>query len=67
MPEEVRHIQVNGKYRVKFLRAAGVKTGDGFEVEANGDGLVDCMKDAQTLYADAISSTAQTRPEPAKD
>lgn len=50
MAEEVRHITVNGKYRIKIEKAAGVKTGDGFCVEANSDNIEEVQREAQTLY-----------------
>ncbi len=59
MPEnqEVRHYQVNGKYKLKLMRAAGVKTGDGFEVEVNGDNFMDTLGDANKLYQEAKKLT----------
>ena len=53
MAEEVKHYQVNQKYRVKFEKAAGVKTGDGFAVEANGDDLDIIISQAEALYREA--------------
>ena len=47
--EEVKHYQVNGKYRVVFERSA-VKGVDGFKVEANGDDMEAVRKDANDLY-----------------
>ena len=47
---EVKHITVNGKYRVKIEKAAGVKSGDGFTVEANDDDLDKVQLQAQALY-----------------
>ena len=48
--EIANNYQVDRKYTVKFSRAAGVKTGDGFEVEANGDNIDLVSVDANTLY-----------------
>ena len=50
MTEETRVIQVNGKYRIVIEKAAGVKTGDGFKVEANGDDMLAVETDAACLY-----------------
>ena len=47
--EEVRHYQVNGKYRIVFERSA-VKGIDGFKVEANGDDKEQTHADALILY-----------------
>ncbi len=54
--EEIKHYQVNGKYRVVFERSA-VKGIDGFKVEANGDDYVQTMGDAQSLYSEAARFT----------
>ncbi len=37
MTEEVKHYQVNGKYRIVIERAASTKGTLGYKVEANGD------------------------------
>jgi len=50
MAEEIKHYQVNGKYRIVIEKAAGVKTGDGFKVEANGDDMLTVETDAAFLY-----------------
>jgi hypothetical protein len=47
--EEVKHYQVNGKYRIVIERAASTKGVDGFKVEANGDDLDQVTKDADKL------------------
>lgn len=52
MSEEVRHIQVNGKYRVCFERS-GVKGIDGFKVEANDDDIDIVLAKAEYLYIQA--------------
>ncbi len=62
MAEEVRHIQVNGKYRVCFEKAASANKIDGFKVEANGDDLVTTQKEANTLYDDAIRKVEANKP-----
>ena len=59
MAEEVKHYQVNGKYRVVFERSA-VKGIDGFKVEANGDDIEVVRKDANDLYKYAQSETTIT-------
>ena len=56
MTEEVKHIQVNGKYRVQFERSA-VKGVDGFKVEANGDNMDEVVEDAKKLYSYATTAT----------
>ncbi len=53
----VNNYQIDRKYTVKFSRAAGVKTGDGFEVEANGDNIDLVKVDAETLYNYACIKT----------
>ena len=60
--EIVNNYQVDRKYTVKFSRAAGVKSGDGFEVEANGDNIDLVKVDAETLYKYAKSVTASGIP-----
>jgi hypothetical protein len=55
--EIVNNYQIDRKYTVKFSRAAGVKTGDGFEVEANGDNIDIVKVDAETLYTYACNKT----------
>jgi len=59
MAEEIKHYQVNGKYRVVFERSA-VKGIDGFKVEANGDDTASVLNDAQTLYGYAKDITVST-------
>jgi len=58
MPEEVKHYQVNGKYRIVFERSA-VKGIDGFKVEANDDDLDQVELFAQALYHYAIRITME--------
>lgn len=50
MAEEQVIIHKDSKYRVVYERAAGVKTGDGFKVEVNGDYLDEVETQAQALY-----------------
>jgi hypothetical protein len=47
--QEVKHYQVNGKYKVQYERSA-VKGQDGFRVEANSDNLAEAETDAAILY-----------------
>lgn len=54
--EEVKHYQVNGKYRVQFERSA-VKGQDGFKIEANGDDMILVEADALMLYIKAKNLT----------
>jgi hypothetical protein len=55
--EEIKHFQVNGKYRVQYERSA-TKGVDGFKVEANGDEYPKVLEDAQSLYVKAILTTS---------
>ena len=62
----VTHITQNGKYRIKIEKAAGVKTGDGFTVEANGDTLTSVKEDIAYLYDTAkimVISSVPVMPE----
>jgi hypothetical protein len=59
----VTHIQENGKYRIKIEKAAGVKTGDGFTVEANADSLADLWPDIDNLYQGAQKLVKPSVPE----
>lgn len=60
MPEvsEVKHYQVNGRYKVQFERSA-VKGQDGFKVEANDDNM-----DLAQLYAETLYKFAQDKTKP---
>jgi len=58
MNEEVRHIQVNGRYRIVIERAASTKGVDGFKIEANGDDMEGVAVDASLLYEKAKTITA---------
>ena len=58
MSEEVKHIQVNQRYRIVIERAASTKGVDGFKVEANGDDSAEVLADAHILYKQAIGMTA---------
>lgn len=53
---EVKHYQVNGKYRLQLERSA-VKGVDGFKVEVNSDSIEDAEKEIQKLYDYAIGLT----------
>ena len=59
MTEEVKHYQVNGKYRVVFERSA-VKDRDGFKVEANDDDADNAFEIATILYNHASRVTKPT-------
>ena len=48
--QQITHIYLNSRYRIVFEKASGVKTGDGFKVEANGDDLTSVQEDAELLY-----------------
>ena len=56
MAEEVRHIQVNGRYRMQIERSA-TKGIDGFKVEANGDDMNGVESDVMLLYQSALVMT----------
>jgi hypothetical protein len=51
--QEIKNYQVDRKYSVKFIKAAGVKTGAGYEVEVHGDNLNDVMNESATLKVHA--------------
>ena len=55
--QQVTHIYLNSRYRIVFEKASGIKTGDGFKVEANGDDLTSVQEDAELLYNYAGSLT----------
>jgi hypothetical protein len=55
--EEVKHYQINGKYRIQYERSA-VKGQDGFKVEANGDDFNEVLNDADKLYQVAKCATS---------
>ncbi len=57
---EVKHYQINGRYRMVIERAASTKGVDGFKVEANGDDIESVRKDAQDLYLSAQGITSPT-------
>lgn len=54
--EEVKHITVNGKYKVIIERSA-VKGIDGFKVETNSDNIDEAMVQANILYVKAKELT----------
>lgn len=58
MAEEVKHYQVNGKFKVIIERAA-VKGVDGFKVEANNDELLFAVQDAKALYESVKNITQE--------
>jgi len=53
MAEEVKHITVNGKYRVVYEQTATAKGVIGFKIEANGDDMETTLVDAHTLLESA--------------
>tara|TARA_Y100000310_G_scaffold204700_1_gene204931 strand:- start:4142 stop:4351 length:210 start_codon:yes stop_codon:yes gene_type:complete len=60
MAEEVRHYQVNQRYRIVIERVgSSTKQIDGFKVEANGDDLDRVEEDAGILYNRAMGLTDQ--------
>jgi hypothetical protein len=60
--QEVKHYQVNGKYRIVIERAASTKGVDGFKIESNGDDLDQVAKDADALVQRAIQVIAVNIP-----
>lgn len=54
--QEVRHYQVNQRYRIKFERAASTKGVIGYTVEANGDDILTVQKDVEEMrqFAEAL-------------
>lgn len=56
--DEIKHYQINGKYRVVFERSA-VKGVIGYKVEANGDKINQVMKDAEALKRQAEEATQE--------
>jgi len=63
MTEEVKHITLNGKYRIVFEQAASTKGTLGFKVEANGDDLNQVELDAQVLLSWAKTKAPVVPPE----
>jgi len=63
-PQEVRHIQVNGRFRVVFERAASANKTDGFKVEANGDNILEIESQAYDIYQWALSVVKASLPVP---
>ena len=61
--QEVKHITLNGKYKMVIERAASTKGIDGFKVEANGDDLSNLEVDIRLLYGKAKDLTATAIPE----
>jgi hypothetical protein len=47
--QEVKHYQINGKYRIKLERAASTKGVIGYTVEVNGDMIEDVIMDARSI------------------
>ena len=60
MTDEVKHYQINGRYRMVIERAASTKGVDGFKIEANGDDIELVRIDASMLYDKAKDLTAHT-------
>lgn len=57
--DEIKHYQINGKYRVVFERSA-VKGVIGYKVEVNGDEINQVLMDAKTLKRQAEEATQET-------
>ena len=64
LTQDVRHIQVNGRFRVVFERAASANKTDGFKVEANADLIATATEDAARLYAWALTLVETNKPVP---
>jgi hypothetical protein len=62
-PPEIKHYQVNGKYRIKIERAASTKGVLGYTVEANGDNIDDVWNDVFTLKSNVEKITPLPAPE----
>ncbi len=58
--EEVKHYQVNGKYRIVIERAASTKGVDGFKIEVNNDDLNLALDESNTLYEAMKTRTSVT-------
>jgi hypothetical protein len=61
--QEVKHYQVNGKYRIVIERAASTKGVDGFKIEVNNDDLNLALDESHTLYEAMKSRTTIPTPE----
>ncbi len=57
-------IQINGKFRIVFEKAASANKIDGFKVEVNGDNLDQAKIDAEKLYEYALSQVEKNKPVP---
>ena len=53
--QEVKHIQVNGRYRVVIERIGSAKGIVGIKVESNGDGKKEALDDAIDIFNEAKS------------
>ncbi len=60
--QEVKHYQINGKYRVVFEKAASANKVDGFKVEVNGDNLDSVKNEAAELYIWANNKVEMNKP-----
>ncbi len=60
MAEEIRHYQVEQRYRVTFERAASSTKGViGFKCEANGDNAAETFSEAEALKLKAEIATLE--------
>ena len=62
--QEVKHYQINGRYRIVIERAASTKGIDGFKVEANGDDIHAVTIDAELLFEQAKQMTGVPEAKP---
>jgi len=53
MAEEVKHYQVNGKYRIVIERSATAKGTLGYKIEANADHIPELLNDIEILKVGA--------------
>jgi len=56
MVEEIKHYQVNGKYRIVYERIGSAKGTIGVKVEANGDDIVNVQQEAVDIFRDAVTN-----------
>ncbi len=62
--QEVKHYQINGRYRIVIERAASTKGVDGFKVEANGDDIHTVTIDVELLFEQAKRMTSMPEAKP---
>lgn len=63
MVDEIKHYQINGKYKIQFERVGSANRTDGFKCEVNSDSDTEAIGKALELYQWGIKQVEANKPQ----